>query len=254
MTPDFGFYLVAIPAVTLVGLSKGGMGEALSLMGVPLLAMAVSPVQAAAIMLPVLIFMDWVALWIWRKHNSMAVLKIMLPGALAGILVGYLTASMVPQSLLKLVIGGTTILFALRYFYGRLQARAGVAERIRGHDPVRASAWGLLSGYTSFVSHAGGPPFQIYTLPLGLDPKDFTGTAVRFFAVLNAVKLVPYAALGQLDMQNFWVSMTLLPFVPLATIAGAWVVRRMKKETYYPFMYVMALLTGLKLFWTGLVG
>lgn len=252
MTPDTAFYLTAIPAVVLVGLTKGGMGEALSMMGVPLLALVVTPVKAAAILLPVLIFMDWVSLWIWRKHSNPTLLKVMLPGALIGVGIGWATAAMVPAGILRLLIGSMTIIFALRYFYNRYRANRGTPMPVRAHNRPAATFWGALSGYTSFVTHAGGPPFQIYALPLGLDPKDYTGTSVRFFAVVNMVKFGAYAALGQFDTDNLWISMTLLPFAPFATIAGAWIVKRMRPQTYYPFMYGMALLAAIKLFISGL--
>jgi uncharacterized membrane protein YfcA len=118
---------------------------------------------------------------------------------------------------------------------------------------VLASLWGTFSGYGSFVAHAGGAPFQVYALPLKLPPREFTGTSVRFFAILNAVKLVPYFALGQLDTRNLLASATLLPFAPLATIAGAWCVRRMKPQIFYPFMYVMALIAAFLILREGLL-
>lgn len=254
MTPDTAFYLTAIPAVILVGLTKGGMGEALSMMGVPLLALVISPVKAAAILLPVLIFMDWVSLFIWRKHGNMQLLLSLLPGALLGIGIGWATAAMVPGEILRLLIGAMTVLFGLRYFYNRLRAARGATLVAKQPNRAAAGFWGTLAGYTSFVTHAGGPPFQIYALPLGLDPKEFTGTSVRFFAVLNLVKLGAYASLGQIDTENLWISLTLLPFAPFATMAGAWIVRRMRPETYYPVMYGMALLAGLRLFISGLPG
>ncbi len=252
MHADSAFYLAAIPAVILVGLTKGGMGEALSMMGVPLLAMVVSPVQAAAILLPILIFMDWISLWLWRKHGNGTLLKVMLPGAMIGIGIGWLTAAMVPASILRLLIGGMTIVFALRYFYNRFRARGPVSVAVRSHNAVAGSIWGTLSGYTSFVTHAGGPPFQIYALPLGLDPKEYTGTSVRFFAIVNAVKFFAYWQLGQFDSNNLLTSLSLMPFAPFATIAGAWIVKRMRPETYYPFMYAMTLIAALKLFVSGL--
>ena len=93
MSIDPSIYYVAIPAVILVGLTKGGMGEALALMGVPLLAIAVPPVQAAAILLPILVVMDCVSLWIWRQHNDRTLLKMLLPGALLGLAIGWATSA-----------------------------------------------------------------------------------------------------------------------------------------------------------------
>ncbi|WP_085032336.1 sulfite exporter TauE/SafE family protein [Ensifer aridi] len=252
MFPDYDFYLIAVPAVLLVGLSKGGMGEALSLMGVPILSMAVSPVQAAALLLPILIAMDMVSLWIWRKHGDRRTLFMLLPSAIAGIAVGWATSAYVPLDALRLIIGLITVTFVLRYVYTVWLSRNGAPIRPKPQRAGPAALWGSLAGYGSFVAHAGGPPFQIYALPLKLEPREYTGTIVRFFAILNAVKLVPYFALGQLDLSNVTISATLFPLAMVATACGAWIVRRMKPQVFYPFMYTMALIAGSKLVWDGL--
>ncbi len=113
---------------------------------------------------------------------------------------------------------------------------------------------GTLSGFTSFVSHAGGPPYQLYTLPLGQDPKTYTGTSVRFFAIVNAIKVIPYFALGEFDATNLKTAAVLAPIAPVATIIGALVVKRMTPTVFYPVMYVMVLLTSFKLIHDGLIG
>lgn len=252
MSIDPAIYYAAIPAVLLVGLTKGGMGEALALMGVPLLAMAVPPVQAAAILLPILVVMDGVSLWIWRRHNDRALLKMLLPGALVGIAVGWATSAYVPRDALRLIIGLITVLFALRYFYLGWRVRHGHVILARPHRLLPAAVLGTLSGYGSFVAHAGGAPFQVYGLPLKLPPRDYTGAAVRFFAILNAIKLGPYFALGQLDTANLTISATLVPLAIAATALGGFLVKRMKAEVFYPFMYAMAFVAGLKLVHDGL--
>ncbi len=76
---DPSFYAAAIPAVILVGLSKGGLGGAVGFVGVPLMALVMSPVQAAAILLPILVLMDVVSLWSWRGFYDRLMLKTMLP-------------------------------------------------------------------------------------------------------------------------------------------------------------------------------
>ncbi|MCP8894228.1 sulfite exporter TauE/SafE family protein [Shinella daejeonensis] len=252
MTIDPSIYLAAIPAVLLVGLTKGGMGEALALMGVPILAMSVPPVQAAAILLPILVVMDGVSLWIWRHHNSRPLLTILLPGAIVGVAVGWATSAYVPRDALRLIIGLITVLFALRYYYHGWRARHGYIAPAKPHRLVPAAFFGTLSGYGSFVAHAGGAPFQVYALPLKLSPRDYTGAAVRFFAILNFVKLGPYFALGQLDTTNLTISATLVPLAIAATALGGFLVKRMRPETFYPFMYTMALFAGLKLSYDGL--
>ena len=252
MSIDPSIYYAAIPAVLLVGLTKGGMGEALALMGVPILALAVSPVQAAAILLPILIVSDIVSLWIWRKHNTPSVLKYLLPGGLLGIAIGWATAAYVPRDALRLIIGLIAISFALRYFYNEWRARRGIAIPAKTHRIGPAAFFGTLAGYGSFVAHSGGAPFQVYALPLKLPPRDYTGAAVRYFAILNAVKLVPYFALGQLDTTNLSISATLVPLAIAATAFGGFLVKRMQPQVFYPFMYLMALAAGLKLSYDGL--
>ncbi|HEX5934615.1 MAG TPA: sulfite exporter TauE/SafE family protein, partial [Pseudorhizobium sp.] len=217
---DLLFFAAAVPAVLLVGLSKGGLGGALALMGVPILALVVDPLQAAAIFLPILIVMDIVALWAWRKHNDRRTLLMLLPGAIVGIILGWATSAAVPADMLRFVIALTIIVFAGRYFYQTYGPRSAGERPPRPQRPVAAAFWGSLAGYASFVAHAGGPPFQIYTLPLRLDPKTYTGASVRFFALVNAIKLVPYFALGVLDTQNLTASATLLPVALVATMLG----------------------------------
>lgn len=244
---DPWFYAAAVPAVILVGLSKGGLGGAMALIGVPLMALVVSPVQAAAILLPILIVMDIVSLWTWRGERDPVTLKLMLPAAMLGIGIGWLTAAVVTTGAVRLIVG----LVALAFFARWLAQKLAASEKARPHSGVRGAFWGMVAGFTSFVAHAGGPPYQVYALPLRQSPALYVGTSVVFFAVVNAVKLVPYFALGQFDATNLTASAVLMPIAPLATLAGAWIVRRMKPEIFYPFMYAMVLVVGLKLVWDG---
>lgn len=251
MIDDPIFYAFAVPAVILVGLSKGGFGGAFALLGVPLMSLAISPVKAAAIMLPILILMDMVSLWAWRSHSDRMTLYIMLPGALVGITIGWATAAWVTDAMIRLIVGLVALWFVWRYVAARIAAGRGGSVPPRPHRKGIGAFWGMIAGFTSFVSHAGGPPYQIYTLPLRQDPRVFTGSSVRFFATINAVKVIPYFALGQFDAQNLKAAATLAPIAPLATLAGAMIVKRMKPDIFYPFMYGMVTLTALKLVYDG---
>lgn len=253
MITDPFFYAVAVPAIIFVGLSKGGLGGAFALFGVPLMALAISPIQAAAILLPILVLMDMVGLWTWRGERDLTTLKIMLPGAVLGIGIGWLTAAYVTEALIRLMVGLVALWFTINYFAQRLREMRKDERPARPHDAVRGTIWGALAGFTSFVSHAGGPPYQIYTLPLKQDPRTYTGTSVRFFAVVNAIKLVPYFALGQFDATNLSTSLALAPIAPFAILAGAWIVRRLDTRVFYPLMYAMIFVTALKLIHDGAI-
>jgi uncharacterized protein len=242
------FYAAAIPAVIFVGLSKGGLGGAMGQMGVPLLALVVSPVQGAAIMLPILIIMDMVSLWTWRGQRDLSTLKHLLPGAIIGIGIGWWLAAVITADAVKLIVGVIGILFILRALW---IARAKTVEPA-GQSIVAGSIWGAFAGFTSFVAHAGGPPYQIYALPLRQAPAIYTGTSTIFFAVINAIKLIPYFALGQFDQTNLTLSVVLFPIAVLATVSGAYVVKRMSAAVFYPLMMVMLALVSVKLVWDGL--
>lgn len=240
--------LAGVAAVALVGLSKGGLGGAFALLGVPVLSLAMPPVQAAALLLPLLVMMDAVGLWTWRGVFDRATLVAMLPAAVVGIAVGGLTAAVTSEARVRLIVGLVALGFVARTAWPQ---RTRVARR-----PSRASAWfwGALAGFTSFVAHAGGPAYQVHTIPLRLDPRVYTGTSVLFFAAVNLVKVVPYAALGQLDGRTLLSALVLLPPAALAVLTGAAVVRRMRPAVFYPFMIAMVALVGLRLVFDGMRG
>ncbi|MFZ2103428.1 MAG: sulfite exporter TauE/SafE family protein, partial [Oricola sp.] len=164
--------------------------------------------------------------------------------------IGWFTAAWVTVPEVRFLVGMIALLFVADYVRLRLRKTQPAPKP---HNAVKGGFWGAIAGFTSFVSHAGGPPYQVYTLPLGQDPRLYTGTSVIFFAIINAVKLVPYFALGQFDSANLTTSLVLMPFAPFATIAGAWIVRRMDRTIFYPLMYTMVFFVGIKLVYDGLI-
>lgn len=236
---------VTLLAVALVGLSKGGLGGAFGLMGVPVLSLVMPPVLAAALLLPILLMMDAVSLWTWRSWRDGAVLRIMVPAALIGIALGWATAAVTSDAMVRLMVGVVALAFAARAMIGAL---AGAPR----HRPWMGWFWGAVSGFTSFVAHAGGPPFQVQVLPKRLDPKVYTGTSVLFFAIVNLAKVVPYSALGFFERRVLVSALLMLPLAVVAVRVGAAIVRRMRPEVFYPFTYAMVTLVGLKLVYEGL--
>ncbi|MBD8893690.1 sulfite exporter TauE/SafE family protein [Roseibium litorale] len=240
------FYAAAIPAVLLAGLSKGGFGGSFAMLAVPLMALVISPVQAAGIMLPILVVMDIVGLLAYKGHADKRSLTILLPAAIAGIGVGWATAALVNEAFVRLLVGCLSLLFVADYLLKRHRT-VGASQ----HNLPKGTFWGLIAGFTSFVSHTGGPPFQLYMVPLRLAPTLFAGTAVIFFSVVNAVKLVPYFLLGQFDATNLETSLVLLPLAPVATLAGVKLVKIVKQKAFYGIIYTVMVAVGIKLIWDG---
>jgi uncharacterized membrane protein YfcA len=246
MISDPWFYAAAIPAMIVLGLSKGGF-TTLGMLAVPVMALAISPVQAAGITLPILVLSDVVALASYRGGFDKRTLAIMLPAAIVGIAIGWGTAAWVTEHEIRLIVGVVSVLFALDYWY---RGRHALAPH--GASVARGGFWGVLTGFTSFVSHAGGPPFQMYTVPLRLEPRVFASTAVVLFAAINAIKLVPYFFLGQFDAANLTTSALLLPVSIPATFLGVWLVKRFETAAFYKWIYASIFVVGLYLIGEGL--
>lgn len=240
------FWAVAVFSVLITGISKGGFGG-LALLAVPLMALVISPVQAAGIMLPILIIMDWVGVWTYRKHWDRTLLLLTLPGAMLGILAGGFLAGYVDDQVVRIVVGVIAVLFPI---YGIFKPTGGDAF-IKNNRPLGVIS-GTVAGFTSFVAHAGGPPYQAYAIPQGLDKRIYAGTAVMFFFVVNFVKVVPYAMLGQFDQTNLTTSLILIPIAPFGVLFGAWLVKHIDQMLFYRILYGLIFTVGLKLLWDGL--
>src|SRR3990167_8267991 len=159
---DPWFYAAAIPAVILSGISKGGFGGGLGIMSVPIMSLVISPVQAAAILLPVLCLMDLFGLWVYRNQWDPVNLKILIPGSIAGIILGTLLFRYLTPEFIKLLLGAIAILFTLDYWTSPWRDRL---EHTGKPDVVWGTLAGIVSGVTSFIAHAGAPPVTMYLLP-----------------------------------------------------------------------------------------
>ncbi|MDJ0760723.1 MAG: sulfite exporter TauE/SafE family protein [Woeseiaceae bacterium] len=249
MISDPLFYAVAIPAVLLFGISKGGFGGGLGVMAVPLMALVISPIQAAAILLPILCFMDILSVRVYWKRWSWADLRLMLPASVVGILVGTATFQYLDESLIKLIVGVVAASFAAYHYLGH-RISPGSGQLGPGIGLIASS----IAGFTSFVAHAGGPPVNMFLLKRSLDKTTFVATTVFFFAAVNFLKLIPYGLLGQLDTDNLKISATL--FIPAAVgvLTGAWLHSRVSDRYFYEVVYALLLIVGLKLTYDGLAG
>jgi uncharacterized membrane protein YfcA len=240
------FYAVAIPAVLVMGVSKGGFGSGLGIIATPMVALAVPTPQAAAIMLPILLVMDATGLLAYRGTFHRRNLGLLLAGGVTGILLGALTFRFFSEALIRLLLGAMALAFvAYRLRQGGTAAPAVVPSAAKGFF------WSTVSGLTSTIAHAGGPPLSVYLLPQKLDKAILVGTTVVFFAVINVVKLVPYLWLGLFDARNLLTSLVLVPLAPFGIWLGVWLMRRLSQELFYRIAYAMLAIVGAKLLWDG---
>lgn len=236
MHTDLFFYAVAIPAVIFMGLAKGGF-SGVGQIAVPLLAMAVSPVQAAAILLPILLVQDAVGVWAFRHDWDAHILKVMVPSA-------------APGTIVLATLGVISIIFAGYQLWTRKHAALAAAPK---SSNTVGFLLGMGSGFTSQLAHAGLPPYQMWVLRKKLRPATFIGTSAIFFAIINWIKVPAYAALGQFTKANMLTALALMPVAIASTIAGVVLVKRVSADGFYTIIYLLMIAVGGELIWKAVV-
>ncbi|MGE0564035.1 MAG: sulfite exporter TauE/SafE family protein [Pseudolabrys sp.] len=243
------FYILAVPGVIALGLSKGGFAG-VGQMATPLLAVTMPPLEAAAIMLPIMIVQDATAMWVYRKGWNRRVLAIMMPGAIVGIGAAWFVASFISDNAVRVFIAVITIAFCIYNWVG--PRRIADAAAAPGRLPVAGGVfWASLSGFCSTICQAGGPPYHIQVMQLKLPKMMYVSTGAIFFGTMNFMKVVPYFALGQFSATGLATSTALLPLAIAANMFGFWVVRRTPDKLFFQITLIMLFAISLALLWQG---
>jgi len=240
------FLFTAIIAVLLVGLAKGGF-SGIGMAATPLLALTMPPLQALAILLPILMMQDVISVWWYRHDWDGWNVKVMLPGAVIGVALAGVLASVVPDNVVRLLIGVIGVVFILNVWFGKMP------------PPRRPSAWsgvfwGAGAGFTSAIASAGMPPFSVHILPQRMDKMRLVGTVTIFFAAVNLMRVVPYFALGELNRHNLLISIALMPLAIASNFLGFWLVQRIPTGPFYRITYLLMFAISAVLLVQGAVG
>ena len=240
------FYLLAIPAVVALGLSKGGFAG-VGQMATPMLALIMPPLEAAAIMLPIMIVQDAIAVWVYRKDWNGRIMAIVLPGALVGVGLGWLLAAHISDASVRVFTGAATIAFVLYNWFGPKRIADEVAKDVDSSNVPLGLFCGALSGFASTVAQAGAPPYQIYVLAQKLPKMTFVGTTAIVFASVNWLKVGPYFALGQFSTKGLGTSLALLPLAIATNALGFWLVRVTPTEIFYRITFIIMFIISVEL-------
>jgi uncharacterized protein len=248
-SPDLFAFVVAFAGVLLIAFMRGAFGGGFAVIGIPLLSLAMDAVTAGALLAPLFIAMDLVALRYWKPSTwSRPDLVVLVPAMIGGIAIGFALMSLVDRAVIAIAIALITLGFAGFWFLG-----GGKVEQ-RPRSTPKALLFGGASGITTMVAHAGGPPLAMYLLPLGLPKHLYAGTTSLYFTVANAIKAGPWLVLGA-PGRAVWILMALcLPAIPLGIWAGWRLHNRLDQAQMYRACYALLVVTALKLLWDGVSG
>ena len=236
------FFISVVPAIVLYGIAKSGLGGSISLISVPLMTVVMPLQQALAIILPILIFSDMIAVYRFRKEFNLNILKLIVPFAAVGIIIGSLTFSYFSENLLKFIVGIMGFLFAGHYFFFKKEKSTPTKQNF-----IRGAICSSIAGFSSFCVHSGGTPTSLYLLPLRLKKEIYVGTRVIFFCFVNLFKLPLYIFLSMMSFDTLYQSMSLLPLAVIGIFIGYKLLKMMEENLFYNIIYALILLSSTKL-------
>lgn len=239
-------FLIACLAALCVGLAKGGL-PTIGMLAVPVMSLVISPIKAAALLLPIFILTDMVGVRLYRHTFSAANLRVLVPAGLLGVLVGWATASMISDRVVSILVGSLGIGFCLNAWFGSMHQRAPKAPTV-----TRGLFWGGLAGFTSFISHAGSPPYQIYMVPQRLEKLTFAGTTTLVFAAINWAKVIPYANLQPYTADDLEFALWLVPTALAGTYLGAYLTKRIAEAWFFRGVQLGLFMVSTKLIWQSI--
>ena len=236
------FFISVVPAIILYGIAKSGLGGSISLISVPLMTVVMPLNQALAVILPILIFSDIIAVYRFRREFDFSTLKLIVPFAALGIIIGSLTFKYFSEDLLKLIVGIMGFLFAGHYFLFKKEKKVPTKKNF-----LKGAIFSSIAGFSSFCVHAGGTPTSIYLLPLRLKKEIYVGTRIIFFTFVNLIKLPLYIYLSMMNFDTFYQSVLLLPLAITGIFIGYKLLKIINENLFYNIIYALILVSSTKL-------
>jgi hypothetical protein len=249
LTLDLWFFMIAGPAVMFAGISKGGFGSGAAFAASSVLALVVEPGLALGVMLPLLMLIDVSTLRPYWGRWHLREAGLVIAGALPGVAMGAALYRIASPDFLRLLIG----LVSVGFVFWQISVKRGwlrIGAR-QMSDPAGLVA-GLAVGFTSFVSHAGGPPAAVFLLSRGLGKTGYQATSVLIFWAVNITKFIPYAFLGMFTLETAKANLVLAPFALLGAWLGVRAHHAVPERAFFAVTYVLLTITGIKLIWDGL--
>ncbi len=247
LTP--AFFAIAAPAVVFAGVSKGGFGSGAAFASASILALIIEPGAALGLMLPLLMLIDLATLRPYWGRWSWPDARVLILGGVPGVMAGFALFRVADADLLRLLIG----VFSLGFVAWHYARRRGLVRPFAHRLPLRVGLLaGVAAGFTSFVSHAGGPPAAFYLLSQRIGKTTYQASTVLVFWAINIAKFIPYAFLGLFTYETVLADLILAPFALIGAWMGVRAHAAIPEAAFFTLTYVLLSLTGAKLIWDAL--
>jgi uncharacterized membrane protein YfcA len=239
-------WLFAALGAFMVGVSKAGI-TGLSILSIALFNHVFSSSkQASGLVLPLLIFGDFVAVFSYRKHTQWHYLWRLFPWTAAGVVLGYFTLGRISDHTARILVGWIIVSLALLSFWRRYVSLPGEQKAPRFHWSV-AAAIGMTAGFITLVANAAGPLMAIYLVAMRLPKMEYVGTAAVFFMLLNLFKVPFMVDLGLITAQSFGFNLILAPAVLLGALAGRWLLKHVNQNLFEQLVLLLSAIGGILL-------
>ncbi|MDR9438474.1 MAG: sulfite exporter TauE/SafE family protein [Halomonas sp.] len=239
--PDYSWlaWTLIVVSTYLTGVSKGGFAGGFGTLSVPLMALAIGPIEAAGLLLPLLLVMDAFTVKAWWGHHDRTEVRRVLPGLAIGVVIGTLLIGRLDEDGVRFILGVISLLFAA---YMLLKPSAERPLSTRWALPA-----GVGCGFTSFLAHAGAPPLNLYLVPRRLSKQAFIATSAILFAAVNLMKLPPYLWLGEINLTSVGASLVLVPVAWAGVRSGLWLQHRVSERLFYRLVILAMAIVGVQL-------
>jgi hypothetical protein len=246
MNTDPLLWLCAALGAFMVGVSKAGI-TGLSILSIALFNHVFpSSKQASGLVLPLLIFGDFVAVFAYRKHTQWHYLWRLFPWTAAGVVLGYLTLGRISDHTARILIGWIIVALAALSFWRKYAAAPNEQNAASFHWSIGAII-GMTAGFITLVANAAGPLMAIYLVAMRLPKMEYVGTAAVFFMLLNLFKVPFMVDLGLITTQSFSFNLMLAPAVLLGTLAGRWLLQHVNQNLFEQLVLLLSAIGGILL-------
>ncbi|MEP3199720.1 MAG: sulfite exporter TauE/SafE family protein [Lentilitoribacter sp.] len=238
------FFILSAVAITITGISKSGFAGGLGVMNVPLMSLFISPQFALAILMPILIVMDIIIIWHYRKAWDRSIVMMLIPGAVLGVAIGGLTFHFMDANLIKFVVGLISLILVVQFFF---ITKPHMTSQKSGR--VIPFVLGAVSGFSGFIAHAGGPPVKGFLIQQKPDKTEFVATNGAFVFFINTLKCVGYTILGNMTFESMKISLLLSPMIFIGIALGTYLHNLINPKVFSKFVYLLLSIAGVKLLW-----